>query len=142
MATVSSTAFGDFAAQLGQTRDPCAIRSRLMLLERVLEGLVRLPGNQRIGLDAFIGFIPVAGDVVSAMIGTYLVWEARNAGLSRWACTRMMGRVGMDVAIGSVPIVGDLFDFVYRSNTKNLRVVITHLERRHPSAAVVEGTRL
>jgi len=142
MATFTPQAFDSFGPLLQEARNPRAIRGRLLLLERVLEGLIRLPGNQRIGLDAFIGFIPVAGDIMSAMIGTYLVWEARNTGMSRWACTRMMGRVGMDVAIGSVPIVGDLFDVVYRSNTKNLRAVIDHLERRHPSIAVVDGARL
>jgi hypothetical protein len=142
MAFASVRGFDEFARVAGAARDPRAIRTRLMLLERVLEGLIRLPGNHRIGLDAVIGLVPVAGDLVSATIGTYLVWEARNLGLSRWHCARMMARVGMDAAVGAIPLVGDLFDVVYRANTKNVKTLLAHLDRRHPAGAVVEGVRL
>lgn len=117
------------ALSAGQRRDPRAVRARLAMLEHVLEGLVRLPGNQRLGLDAALGFVPVAGDLLSALIGVYLVWEARNAGLSRWACTRLLGRVGLDAAIGAVPIAGDLFDILYRSNSRNVRRILAHIDR-------------
>lgn len=126
------------AATAGQRRDPRAVRARLAMLEHVLEGLVRLPGNQRLGLDAALGFVPVAGDLLSALIGVYLVWEARNAGLSRWACTRLLGRVGLDAAIGAVPVAGDLFDIVYRSNSRNVRRILAHIDR-HGAGPVIKG---
>jgi hypothetical protein len=133
--------FDGLAATLGLSRGPREARARLVGLEKVLEGAIRLPGNQRVGLDAFIGFVPVVGDLLSAAIGAYLVWEARNAGLSRWACTRMLGRVGFDAAIGAVPVAGDVFDFFYRSNTRNLKRILAHIDRHHPGAALVEGAR-
>lgn len=141
-ATLSLPDFDRLAAGLGLPRDARAVRARLIMLERILEGAIRLPGNQRVGLDAFIGFVPVVGDLLSATIGTYLVWEARNLGMSRWACARMLARVGFDTAVGAVPVVGDMFDFFYRSNSRNLKRVLAYLERNHPSSAVIEGVRL
>lgn len=142
MIATTSQGFDQLASALNLPRDPRAVRQRLLLLERVLEGVIRLPGNVRIGMDGFIGLVPVVGDIVSASIGAYLVWEARNLGMSRWACTRMLGRVGVDAAIGAIPVVGDLLDFVYRSNTKNVKALLAHIDRRHPGAGVVEGVRL
>lgn len=134
--------FDGLATVLGVSRSPREVRSRLVMLERILEGVIRLPGNQRVGLDSFIGFVPVVGDLISASIGTYLVWEARNAGLSRWACTRMLGRVGFDTALGAIPVAGDVFDFFYRSNTRNLKRILAHIDKQHPGARVIEGVRL
>ncbi len=143
MATVATLqGFDGMATVLGVSRTPREARARLIGLEKILEGAIRLPGNQRIGLDAFIGFVPVIGDILSATIGTYLVWEARNAGLSRWACTRMLGRVGFDAAIGAIPVAGDMFDFFYRSNTRNLKRILAHIDRHHPGAGVIEGVKL
>ena len=41
--------------------------------------------------------------------------------------------------VGAVPVAGDLFDFLYRSNTKNLKIIRKHIDRHHPGAAVLEG---
>jgi len=40
--------------------------------------------RRKVGLDAVIGMVPVLGDLVSAGIGLYLVFEARELGASRW----------------------------------------------------------
>ena len=52
------------------------------MLEHVLEGLVRLPGNQRLGLDAALGFVPVAGDLLSALIGVTVGMLVPDAALA------------------------------------------------------------
>lgn len=143
MATAAALqGFDGLATALRVSRAPRDVRSRLIVLEKILEGAIRLPGNQRVGLDAFIGFVPVVGDLLSATIGTYLVWEARNAGLSRWACARMLGRVGFDTALGAIPVAGDVFDFFYRSNTRNLKRILAHVDRHHPGAQVIDGVKL
>ena len=134
--------FDRFTSAMRVSRSPRDVRGRLIVLEKILEGAIRLPGNQRIGLDAFIGLVPVVGDLLSATIGTYLVWEGRNAGLSRWACTRMLGRVGFDAALGAIPVVGDAFDIFYRSNARNLQRILAHIDRHHPGAGAIEGVRL
>jgi hypothetical protein len=120
--------------------DPAATRLRIDMLERVLERAFIIPGiNRGVGLDAIIGFVPVAGDVIAGAMGLYLVWEARNLGMSKWQITRMLANVGMDTTIGAIPLVGDVFDFLFRSNSKNLRIIKRHLDKHHPGTALVNA---
>lgn len=121
-------------------RDPLAVRERLEMLEAVLERGIRLPGTQRqVGLDAVIGLVPVAGDLIAATLGAYMLWEARNVGLPRWKLWRMGGNIAFDTAVGAVPVVGDLFDVAFRSNTRNLRIIRRHLDKAHPATRVIDG---
>ena len=120
--------------------DPVAIRQRIEALEFLLERSFVIPGiNRAIGLDSIAGLIPVVGDFVTAAMGAYLVWEARNLGLPKWKLWRMAGNVGIDAALGAIPVAGDAFDFFFRSNTRNLRIVKRHLDRHHPATKVIEG---
>ncbi|MCF8883187.1 DUF4112 domain-containing protein [Erythrobacter sp. SN021] len=120
--------------------DPVSIRKRIEAMEHLLERSMVVPGtNYPIGLDTIIGFVPVVGDIVTAVMGAYIVWEARNLGLPRWKLWRMIGNIAIDGAVGAVPVVGDAFDVVYRSNTKNLRIVKKHLDKHHPQTRVIEG---
>ena len=128
-----------FAATLPLGRDPASIRRRVEAMEQVLEGMFVLPGtNRRVGLDFLIGLVPVVGDVVAGALGAYIVWEARNLGMTRMQLTRMASRVGFDTLLGLVPFVGDAADFFYRSNTRNLKTIRRHLDRHHPATVTVE----
>ena len=120
--------------------DVLSVRRRIEALEKLLERSFTLPViNRPVGLDAIAGLVPVAGDFVTAAMGLYLVWEARNLGMPRWKLWRMAGNVGFDSLVGAVPVAGDLFDFLYRSNSKNLKIIKRHLDRHHPATRVVEG---
>ena len=122
--------------------DPAAVRRRLEAMEQLLERAFVVPGlNRGVGLDSLIGLVPVVGDVMAAALGAWIVWEARNLGMSRFQLARMAANVGIDTAIGAIPFAGDLFDFVYRSNSKNLRIVKRYLDKHHPAGAVIEGAR-
>jgi hypothetical protein len=79
-------------------------------------------GRWSFGLDGILGLIPGMGDVLSGIIASYIIARAARAGVPRAALARMMTNVAIDTLLGSIPIVGDLFDFVYKSNTKNLRI--------------------
>ena len=121
-------------------RDPAAVRQRLEAVERLLERSLTVPGtNVPIGLDAIAGLIPVVGDLITAAMGAWLVWEARNLGLPKWQLWRMAANIGIDTAVGAVPVVGDVFDLAFRSNSKNLRIVKRHLDKHHPATRVLEG---
>ncbi len=121
-------------------RDPLSVRMRIEAMEKVLERSFTIPGTKiPIGLDAIAGLLPVAGDILAAGMGLYLVWEAKNLGMSKWQLARMATNVGIDTLLGAVPLAGDLFDFLYRSNSKNLRIVRRHLDRHHPATRVIEG---
>ena len=120
--------------------DPAAVRQRLEAVEKLLERSLTVPGTRfPIGLDAIAGLIPVVGDVITAAMGAWLVWEARNLGLPKWQLWRMAANVGIDTAVGAVPVVGDVFDFAFRSNSRNLRIVKRHLDKHHPATRVIEG---
>lgn len=126
-------------AELPLGKDPAAIRQRIEAMEHLLERSFVIPGiNRPVGLDAIVGLIPVVGDVVTAAMGAYIVWEARNLGLPKWKLWRMTGNVVFDSAVGAVPVAGDLFDFLFRSNTRNLKIVRRHLDKHHPASQVIE----
>ena len=114
-------------------RDPAAVRQRIEAMERLLERSMVIPGiNRPVGLDAIAGLVPVLGDVLTAAMGAYLVWEASNLGLPKWKLWRMAGTIAVDCASGAIPVAGDLFDFVFRSNSRNLKIVKRHLDKHHP----------
>ena len=118
---------------LSTGRDPAAVRQRIEAMERLLERSFVIPGiNRPVGLDAIVGLVPVLGDAVSAALGAYIIWEASNLGLPKWKLWRMAGNVVFDSAVGAVPVAGDLFDLLFRSNTRNLRIVRRHLDKHHP----------
>jgi hypothetical protein len=125
--------------ELPTGNDPAAIRARVETLERVLERSFTVPGiNRQVGLDAIVGLVPVAGDLVSAAVGLYLVWEARNLGMSKFQLARMTANVGFDSLVGAIPVAGDLFDFVFRSNSRNLKLIRRHLDKHHPQTRVID----
>ncbi|MFC0590007.1 DUF4112 domain-containing protein [Novosphingobium aquiterrae] len=127
-------------ASLPTGTDPLSVRQRIEGLERLLEGLFEVPLiGRRVGLDAIVGLVPGIGDAVTAAMGLYLVWEARNLGMSRLQVWRMIGNVGIDALVGAVPVAGDLFDFMYRSNSKNLKIIRRHLDKHHPHTRIIEG---
>ncbi len=120
--------------------DPAAVRQRIEAMERLLERSFVIPGiNRAVGLDAVVGLVPVVGDVIGAAMGAYILWEARNLGLPKWKLWRMGANIAFDTAVGAVPVAGDLFDFLFRSNTRNLRIVKRHLDKHHPASRVIEG---
>lgn len=121
-------------------RDAVSARLRIDLFERVLERALIIPGlNRGIGLDALIGFVPVAGDMIAGAMGLYLVWEARNLGLPKRTVARMLFNVGIDTTLGAVPVLGDVFDLLFRSNTRNLRLLKRHLDRNYPGTATINA---
>lgn len=124
----------------GLGRDPASVRRRVEAMEALLEGLFVIPGTQRrVGLDSLVGLIPVVGDLATAGMGAWMVWEARNLGMSKWQLARMAANVGFDTLVGAIPFAGDVFDFLYKSNTKNLRIIRKHLDRHHPSTVTIDG---
>ncbi|HEX7857096.1 MAG TPA: DUF4112 domain-containing protein [Sphingobium sp.] len=133
--------FDHMAASMpGMGRDPASIRQRIEIMERVLEGLFTLPGTkQRVGLDAILGLVPIVGDIASAAMGAWIVWEARNLGLSKFQLARMTANVGFDTVIGIIPFVGDALDLFFRSNSRNLRIIRRHLDRHHPATAIIDA---
>ena len=120
--------------------DPQSVRQRVELLERLLERMIVVPGiNRPLGLDVILDFIPGLGPTAAAALGAYMAWEARNLGMPKFHRVRMGGNVGFDALIGAIPLVGDVFDFAFRSNSRNLRIVKRWLDKHHPETRLIEG---
>lgn len=118
--------------------DPASVRKRIDMLEHVLERSFTLPGiNRKVGLDFALGLVPVVGDVITGAMGLYLVWEARNLGMSKFQLARMAANVGFDTLLGAVPLAGDVFDMFWRSNTRNVKIIRKHLDRHHPASRTI-----
>ena len=135
-----SNRFGQVAGRLPIGRDPASVRRRIEAIEALLERGFTLPGtNQKFGLDVMLDLIPVVGSAIAAAMGSWLVWEARNLGMSKWHVARMGGNIGVDFLLGAIPWVGAIPDFFFRSNTRNLRIVKRWLDKHHPETGVIEG---
>jgi hypothetical protein len=91
-----------------------------------------LPSGFRIGLDPILGLVPGLGEVVTSTISCYLVYQSALLGLPKRVLMRMVGNVALESLAGSVPILGDLFDAVWKSNMRNLRLLEEHY---HPALA-------
>jgi Domain of unknown function (DUF4112) len=117
---------------------------RLEALAKLMDSAFLVPGtNIRMGLDAIIGLVPVVGDLVSGAISSYLIWEARRLGASRWVIGRMAANTLIDTTFGVIPILGDAFDVLFRSNMKNLALLRRHLTKKGlagpASGPVIDG---
>ncbi|MDE2404416.1 MAG: DUF4112 domain-containing protein [Sphingomonadales bacterium] len=104
---------------------------RMELVANLLDSAFVLPGtSQRIGIDAIIGLVPGLGDLVTTLLSSYILWEARRLGVGRWAMLRMAANLAIHAGVGIVPVAGDAFDAMFRVNQRNLRIVRNHLARR------------
>jgi hypothetical protein len=124
MATIWNAKVDDSAAQRKHRA-----RDRLIALARLMDSAIMVPGVRRgVGLDALLGLVPVAGDVLSALIGLYSILQARELGASRWLQARMVANLLVDAALGAVPIAGDVADVFFRAHRRNLALLQRELK--------------
>lgn len=95
---------------------------------RLLDEAFRIPViNYRVGLEPLIGLVPVIGDFSGFVLSGHLIVRAARLGLPRNLVVRMVVNALLDAAIGSIPVVGDVFDFFWKVNKRNLRILERHL---------------
>jgi hypothetical protein len=104
----------------------------LTFVEKVaslLDSRYRIPGTKfRFGLDPIIGLVPVAGDAVTFLISSGLLLIMVRNGASGKVVVKMMGNILLDTIFGSIPIIGNIFDFFYKANNRNVRLLKEHYE--------------
>lgn len=103
-------------------------RKSLQRLAWLLDSSIRLPGGFRIGLDGILGLFPGFGDAASAGLSSYIVVKAVRLNVPGIVLVRMLLNVALELAVGIIPIVGDLFDFAFKANERNVRLIDAHLE--------------
>jgi len=105
---------------------------RYLMVANVLDQLFRVPGTRwRFGLDAIIGLVPGVGDIATALIGAYGLVIAQQLGAPGSIQLRMLVNLLVDAGIGAIPILGDLFDFAFKANVRNARLLTGWLSRPH-----------
>lgn len=88
-----------------------------------------LPGTRfRFGLDPILGLMPGIGDFISYGISGIIIYYVSRYGASRKVILKMIGNTAVDAVIGSIPLLGNIFDFVYKANERNLRLLQEHYE--------------
>jgi hypothetical protein len=100
---------------------------RLSGIARLMDTAIGIPGTRfRFGADSVLGLLPLVGDGASALVGFYIVNEARRLGVPPHILARMVRNVGVDALVGSVPLFGDLFDVYFKSHRRNVDMIIEH----------------
>ena len=90
----------------------------------MLDDRYRIPGvGWRFGLDALVGLVPVVGDLLGLFLGLAPVYEAFRLRASATVVARMLFNLWLDSTLGSIPVIGDLFDFAFKANRRNLRLL-------------------
>ena len=112
--------------------DRLARLRRMRGLARLMDTALRIPGTRySFGADSIIGLVPVVGDFAGAAISLYIVNEARRLGVPSDKLLKMLANIGFDAAAGSIPLVGDLFDVYFKSNRRNLDLILQHFGLDH-----------
>jgi len=116
----------------------------LQNLERfasLMDDRFRLPVlNIRVGWDFIVGLIPVAGDLLTAIASLYILVGALKYRVRKRVIARMLLNVGIDFVAGAVPLIGDLLDASFRSNKKNVKLLLDAL-RSQQNASNLHNTR-
>jgi hypothetical protein len=119
--------------------DPRSVRQRIEGMEKLLERMFVIPGiNKPVGLDVILDIIPGIGTISAAALGSYIAWEARNLGMTKWQIARMAGNIGFDMLLGAIPWIGAIPDLFFQSNTRNLRIIKRHLDKHHPHTRTID----
>jgi NAD/NADP transhydrogenase beta subunit len=111
------------------------LRLRLSRLAWLMDNSIPIPGGAKIGIDPLIGLIPWVGDLLGALVSSFILSEAARLGLPKSVLVKMAFNTSLDALIGAVPFVGDLFDFAWKANMRNVRLLEEYLER--PRATVI-----
>ncbi|WP_299756540.1 DUF4112 domain-containing protein [uncultured Pontibacter sp.] len=98
-------------------------------IAHLMDNQFRLPGTSfRFGLDPILGLLPFAGDLASFGVSAVLILTMARHGASGKLVALMMLNIGLDVLIGSIPILGNIFDFAFKANERNVRLLRRHYE--------------
>ncbi|MCJ8167298.1 DUF4112 domain-containing protein [Pontibacter sp. E15-1] len=112
------------------TRTPQSERLKWVdTMAHLMDSQFVLPGTRfRFGLDPLLGLLPVAGDLASFAMSAVIVLTIARHGASGKLVALMLVNIALDAIIGSIPILGSIFDFAYKANERNVRLLRRHYE--------------
>lgn len=86
-------------------------------------------GNFRFGLDPLLGLIPGLGDFIALIMSGGILALAAKHGASRKLLILMALNALADALIGSIPVLGQIFDFFFKANNRNVRLLEKYYEQ-------------
>ncbi|MFK8139337.1 MAG: DUF4112 domain-containing protein [Bdellovibrionales bacterium] len=92
-------------------------------LANLLDSKFKGPFGFRFGIDGLLGLIPGLGDIVSSGLSIFILIRAIFLEVSFWVLVRMVLNVVFDYIIKFIPVLGLFFDFVFKSNTRNIELL-------------------
>ncbi|WP_335999983.1 DUF4112 domain-containing protein [Halorientalis halophila] len=105
-----------------------AALERVKAVAYVMDESIRVPGTDvRVGLDPLVSAVPVVGDVIGGGLSMYIVVESAYMGVSYTTLARMLANVAIDLAGGSIPFVGTVFDAFWKTNVRNVELLVEEL---------------
>jgi hypothetical protein len=116
--------------------DKQRVKKRLDRLAWYLDNSIQLPGlNVRVGIDPLVGLIPGIGDTIGAIMSSYILSEAARLGAPKSILLKMAFNIAVDALAGTLPIFGDLFDFGWKTNQRNARILGDYLDNPRETVA-------
>ncbi len=95
----------------------------------VMDNAIPIPfTKKRFGLDAVVGLVPTAGDLLSLGISGVLILTVLRHGVSFSVLLKMIWNIILDASVGTIPILGDWFDFSFKANRRNVTLLKTHYQ--------------
>jgi Domain of unknown function (DUF4112) len=115
-----------------EDRRQVELEESLESLSRYLDDWIKIPVvGWRFGLDALIGLIPNVGDTITSVASFYILIAGVRYGVPKITILRMAFNIGLDYVVGSIPVIGDAFDFVWKSNKKNMNLIREHAKGKN-----------
>lgn len=100
---------------------------------RLMDEAVPIPGmKKRIGLDAGLSLIPGVGEVIGAVLSTWIIAGALRHRVPLIRIGRMVLYILLDMSVGSIPVIGTVFDWLFEENVINLNALLLHRDRTRP----------
>lgn len=101
--------------------------SALRRWARLFDSAFRIPGTTiSFGLDPLIGLVPGLGDLMSPALTLLILWQGAAMRVPKIVLVRMVLNAILDAGLGAIPLLGDLFDFAWKANEWNLRLLERH----------------
>jgi|SRR5690606_2913554 len=98
-------------------------------ISNLLDSKFKIPGTRfRFGLDPILGLFPGVGDMTTFTISSMLIVTMAKKGVSEKVIVLMILNVVIDTIFGAIPILGNIFDFFFKANERNVRLLKKHYQ--------------
>lgn len=117
------------AATVESSNDTDISLSTISSMANWMDNKFRIPGTQiQFGLDPILSILPGLGPVVGSGITATVFGMILYKGVPFFTALRMIKNIIVDFLVSMIPFLGFFFDIGYKANSKNLRLLESHLQ--------------